>query len=542
MIEVNQKFKMSTVPCRSMPLDQLPQLCLEKIFKSLSVPDLVRCRAVNRQFKVYADQAAVWVNKLVVNEENWKNSISQKAFSSLKSSPFKLNHLKFLNIDLQLISGPNYKMINSFKQLIHLKIKCWQSRKQKPVPLLLPNLRVFETRSDSEADYLLILACGLHPARYILKTPKLEELACEGLQRVCVEHPETVKRIKCEYKPEDWYDPGPVERLEESLEQFENLVSLKVFLQSRDLYRFDIRLSNWKHLKELNFDLKFSFEDEYEYLSFKEWLDRILKQRTALKRDELKVYLAKVQLLKASQLPDWRAWIVDRPMKDDDEDMPHDQSDLAEYYFWIKNYRLLTDEPRRWVGEIDFNVLLNLNFQLSTDFFRRFNTIHHLTATGRVNRADIEWFLQHATAVRHLSLTNTSLDQSFADGLHKLNSQLNHLEVNEKAITDFRFIQQFKQLYDFKTDQQLTSLQVVIDTFWEVDEFEYFNSRTDCESVEFSWASREDVTYSLRFSTIKNNNVKFSCENVDWDDLIDAYEERCRTVKLEKRLRIKRSD
>ena len=40
-------------------IDQLPHLCLKKIFSFLNLRDLIRFRAVNRQFKLYADEATV---------------------------------------------------------------------------------------------------------------------------------------------------------------------------------------------------------------------------------------------------------------------------------------------------------------------------------------------------------------------------------------------------------------------------------------------------------------------------------------------------
>ena len=49
-------------------LDQLPYLCLRKIFSFLKLRDLANCWAVNRLFKSYADQ--VQVDELVVEVPN----------------------------------------------------------------------------------------------------------------------------------------------------------------------------------------------------------------------------------------------------------------------------------------------------------------------------------------------------------------------------------------------------------------------------------------------------------------------------------------
>ena len=50
-------------------LDQLPHLSLQKVFSFLNCLDLVRCRAVNRLFKTYADEAPVNDERLVVSDE-----------------------------------------------------------------------------------------------------------------------------------------------------------------------------------------------------------------------------------------------------------------------------------------------------------------------------------------------------------------------------------------------------------------------------------------------------------------------------------------
>ena len=118
-------------------LDQLPYLCLKRIFAFLNLRDLAQCRAVNRQFKFYAEEEAV--DELTVSDKrtwcsewckHWYqtgrpidhgNSIRWRAFASANSSPFKLDQqLKFLNLDLSHENCLDFEILNTFKQLVHL--------------------------------------------------------------------------------------------------------------------------------------------------------------------------------------------------------------------------------------------------------------------------------------------------------------------------------------------------------------------------------------------------------------------------------------
>lgn len=127
----------SGIKMAAFKFDELPPACLKRIFEFLRLQDLVKCRKVNRLFKLYADKTEV--NELVVGTEwtnfgdNWYltnreidfvSAIQRNVFSLVRSSPFKLDQrLKILHIQLEKTLGLDFELLNSLKQLVHLEIK-----------------------------------------------------------------------------------------------------------------------------------------------------------------------------------------------------------------------------------------------------------------------------------------------------------------------------------------------------------------------------------------------------------------------------------
>ena len=485
--------------------DQLPDLCLRKIFAFLNLRDLIKCRAVNRQFKYYADLANV--DELVVQRgtssckgsfqsrcRNWyltdrpiefENSVSANAFASLKSSPLKLDQLKFLHVHLPSASV-DFAILNGLKQLVHLEIK---SEKEIGASrqLNLPNLRVLDVRAFEHGSY-------------VLKTPKLEVLACENIARVQVEHPEAIKRLECQYR-------GDVHHLM----RFKNLESLDCRCIGCDLDGVD--LSGWANLKVLDLSVAMECYDEENYPEFRDSLVAIIRQRAALKRDELKLYLKDVLLTDEKQLPlDYE--IMDYPDA-----------------FWFLNHSQLRRDAYPSVNELQYDFLMELGVELSDDFFRRFPAIEYLTAKGPVDRDDFEWFLKRATALRSLTLKNTLLSQAAMENLPKICSELTNLEVQDSAglVTDFNFVLQFKHLEVFETDRQLGSLDVVAKAFQQLEELAVFAFRAGKECVEIERISKPK--YNLSFWTVsasdnKAGTLKLEQNDLEWSELATLYDQR----------------
>lgn len=281
--------------------DQLPYECLKKIFECLSLRDRVECRAVSRQFKLHADQ--IEVHELVVSDDksldckcdHWysgnrpisnKNSISLEAFSFLNFSPLELDRqLTFLHIHLSnerlrwSRAGPDFKLLNGFKQLVHLEIKT-KIQRVKSMTLALPNLKILNIREDNRQSALLFL-----------KTPNLEILACDVLDGIQAVYPRRIKQLSCAFTGRN------------HMAKFKNLEVLDCQLPFlRDLDR--IHLAYWKKLKELN--VTFEFQSEADSEKFRSWLLNVVGQRTVLKKEQLNLYLNDVLLEDTEQLLECR--------------------------------------------------------------------------------------------------------------------------------------------------------------------------------------------------------------------------------------------
>lgn len=259
--------------------DQLPYLCLKKIFGFLGLRDLVTCRAVNRQFKYYVEQESV-VDELVVFADprftidkpryltdrpiERASLISWKALESVRLWLPKLEkQVKFLHLCESTHSSFHFdsEFANRFQQLQYLQvdpceIKTWT--------LTLPNLKVFN-----------VLDCLF--GSYVLKTPKLEVLACSStcIESIEVEHPETIKKI--EYDASLGHANG--------LKVFKNLQVLIFHDYSYSRRANELHLSNWKDLKELQLNTN---SDDYE--ESQNTVVNLMRQITESKR-ELALYL-----------------------------------------------------------------------------------------------------------------------------------------------------------------------------------------------------------------------------------------------------------
>ena len=511
--------------------DKLPDLCLRKIFAFLGLRDLVRCRAVNRLLKSYADSTQV--TELVVYGErrygrcyekarNWyqtdrpidlESAITVDAFKCVKSSPFKLNQqLKFLHL---IVWGDSYlplRAVGNLKQLIHFEFRSRADSPEKARTLTLPNLKVFAIESRD---------------RVILNAPKLEVLKCV-MSQIHLEYPETIKRL--EYLKDDRYHGGRYD-FKKELTKLSGLEALHVHLEYNAHNPLDgIRLSDFPDLKELNIKCSLGYRDGYEQL--RSLLLNFMHDRSALLRDELKLYLNDVLLLSDDQL-----LIFD----------PQDQDRNA---FEFMNYRLLLGHSYPDVDSVNFNLLMRLDFEISEDFFERFPRIQKLTATNRVDPEQLEWFLQNATALSSLKLTETRLDQAFFDRLPKHCSRLTRLEFYESSdlVTNFQFLLQFEHLEVFETDRPLHSFDLAAAAFRQLEKLERLLYRTGNALVKIRRPSTLEDNYTLRFlrderegESIKTSEI-FCQVNLSWARLADLYEQRRAGLNImsEKRMRIKR--
>lgn len=475
--------------------DQMPDLCLRKILNFLNLRDRLKCRAVNRQFKFYVE---IGVDELVVSggrivfgklrQERWyltdrpielRNSITWPGFESMRLSIMpKLEHqLKFLHLRLWPGSFFDFGLLNRFQQLVQLQFEI--TNKLGPWTLSLANLKVLNVRS-----------CRF--TSFVLKTPKLDVLACEDIGRIEMEYPERIKRIECDHPTDN-----------ATLRKLLNLQIL-VFHCSPASDLNEIRLSEWENLKELHFH---THADSYE--QFRSALVNLISERDESNRDEPKLYLDEVLLVDVEQV--------------------NHESMCSRRLFQLRNVPLFHGEFHTDVISVDFNELAELDVELSSDFFDRlFPRIGKLTATGPLEPDCFEWFLQNSTAVRELILIDTPLDQAFMDRLPQINSRLTCLQINDRSdlITNFDFVLRLKQLQEFATDRTLASLTFLTKAFGQLNDLQRAYCRLSGEFVKISRCSPN--RYSLAFGVCRSRTIRSSpvswVECDDWADLVAYYE------------------
>lgn len=469
-------------------IDLLPYLCLKRIFEHLTLSDLTKCRTVSRLFKFYAEETAL-VELIAVEQsynvknDRWyltnapidfDNSISWKAFLCFKSSPFKLDQLRLLQVCLVRDADVDCEFLSHFKQLVHLEI-CWVGVNHRARTLALPNLKV-----------LWFLEHG----SYVLKTPKLEVLKCQQIELFQFDHSESIKELECK-------------RLYNRTAKFKNLEVLKCECLGFDLDQMP--LSNWKELKELDLN---SSSVRVNHDAFTSWMIELMRQRDALRSKRLKIYLNDVPLVDANQLSELEF--------------------MTSLNFQFKNYRLLRRDsyPKVWAVHFD-----ELDVEFSDEFFVKFPEIGCVSATGSVDRDAFEWFLKNARAMFSLALSDTSLGQAFMDRLPSIiNSRLVHLTLwgSSNLVTNFDFVLQFKHLQTFHTGQQFGSLELPAKMYRQL--YDLYNLRfcAGNEEVCILHCGPIKNNYELNLSVRKNHPIwlrTFHRENLKWAELATVYDQ-----------------
>ena len=470
----------------------LPHLCMEMIFDFLELQDLLRCRLVCRQFKTYAEGTRV--RELVVNWStlrNWyqtdrlincNNSISITAFPSVRSSPLRLDQLRFLCI---YMDGPanaalHIENVNQFQALVHLEVK-FDRRCKHSVTLRLPNLRLLNVRSFRPQP------------SYILATPNLDVLACNLIDEV--EHPRAaqVRQLKCDYISDN------------RLAGFTGLERLKLRCKGQNLS--GLSLSNWTVLKELSI----TYSDSNLRDEFKDSLTTLMRQRTNLKRKELRIYLNDVLLNDLQQL-DLANGENPRAMKNSER-------------FMFKNYRQIRSGIYPSIISVHFNELMVvLDFKLADDFFDRFKIIGFVTAAGRIDRDLFKSFLRHARQILSLTLINTDLSLEFMNLLPEIRPGLTNLCINGYSgpVNDFEFILRFNRLETFVTDAGLFSFEFIIRTLQKLNNLRCIRFRADDCTVQIDGLK----SYNLQiFEGYFAGNDFFRRTDLNLDGLLAAYRE-----------------
>lgn len=489
-------------------VDQLPYLCLKLIFGYLSFKDLVRCRAVSRLFKEYAEETRV--TELIVSDhqlpcgKQWRlcshwddetdasvNSEHEISWSALLFAhrwPFKLiQNLKSLHVHLRDTVFKAEVLKPFEQQLVHLELYEGSRlrRRGQRTTLTLPNLKVLRLR-------LCNSGFG-HLNQFVLNTPSLEVLGCDSSDRIEFDYPETIKEL-----------------------------DLTIWKQL-DSDRVRTLLSTLKNLKELavetGTDMQFILnypEDEDEAEQIRILLFNLAYKRDGMGREDPKIYLHNVLVDSADQLASR-------------ESMRYPDS------FCLKNYKRMR-RPNFEVYQVNFQNLTAMGVELSDEFFTKFPKINSVNSSGPVDRDAFGRFLKKLSALRKLELENTTLDQTWFDHLlPTICSQLIDLAIrgSSNLVTNFDFILHFRQLRSFYIGQRLSSLESPAKAFRRLNHLWYFGFRASDRSVFIFRRLKIKNNYTVSFrldSDVGDIPVSPACNrhaNLKWAELVALFDQNC---------------
>ena len=360
-------------------IERLPDLCLRKIFGYLGTRDLARCRRVCRLFNFYVNQTTTL--ELAVRKPSQRGQtcrwhltdrpierddvISWQAFESLLTSkPRVRQQLICLWIGQFQAFASNVQLLNAFQELVHLDISKWSGRTS--VELALPNLRALGIRYETLQGQLWLTK---------LNTPRLEVLRSDHFEAIRFEYPETIKRLD--------YEDG--QAIDVALTRFTNLEEFRC--EASCALRLNRVPPAWKRLKKLHLRLNWDKLGIDSYATFCDSLANLLRTRSISKDGELQIYLSDVLLVDVNQLEYYQA-------------MKYDYHQIK---FHLKNYKLFAGR-RVDVTHINYNHLLGLVVDLSSEFFEKFPSIRAVEVISPVDFDRLAWFLENIRNLRDLKM------------------------------------------------------------------------------------------------------------------------------------------
>lgn len=170
------------------------------------------------------------------------------------------------------------------------------------------------------------------------------------------------------------------------------------------------------------------------------------------------------------------------------------------------------------------NHLMGQLGRLSSDFFKQFPSIQTVYVAGVVDRDQFKWFLEKASQLRKLILTNTSLSQEFMENLPGLNHGLTHLQITESSnsVTSF----DFDRLIEFRTERHFKdAVNLAAKMFRKIKFFNIFMFRGSMnEKVGIQRDLSSENRFRLKCSS--KGRTKFFKNNLRLTKLIAFCEQR----------------
>lgn len=393
------------------------------IFQNLNLKDILTCKLVAKSWYAFVS-SNLKVSRLAVSKrQSGRFETATGPVHEVEPALFfsqfdkrileSLRYLKF-SLDDKLCRFELAKL-NRFRQLIELEIDCSLTGSQS---LALPLLKRFALLQYNYFCALSIEAPRLASFRYHGK--------CDLLH---LRYPETVRDLCTDLYGNNLAPFRSVEHLEGS----------SVGILTTDT------LSILPNLKRLHFSSR--FESIYEssefgvetYNQVKTLLGRLLQQRRALGKHQLRIFFVGLELVDGKAIDDYGF------------------ETKNEEYVYLTNYPLLADNLA-FVFKVNYTRLLATG-QVPSDYFVRFAGLRSVETDGRIaDHRHFFWFLKQLNQqLEVLNLKNSCLEQTFYEQLPTICGSLTNflIKETEQRQLKYDFLSQLDELHLLHVHQTL---------------------------------------------------------------------------------------
>ena len=405
-------------------MDELPNEILTKIIYLLPTKEIIRYKLVNKKWHSVIDsiikvKCLVLCDYLPIRERWYTTSDPVDVEDAIKINyrnldliATKLEQAIFSNLSRLLLANIYDKFLvidflNHLKQLEHLQFANLKFQsKDRSCTLELHRLKVLSVDNVSIRNLVNFDSCSLTKVRF--------DLNDNSMKKIKFNHLESIRLLE-------------MNKYNNCASMFVNLEYFFCFSMKR------VDLTKWPNLKEIQF-----YQDETV------WND-LRKQKAELQMDGLKIYFFGLEL---DRLPSNKI-----------------QTYLFNHYIKPETIQLYGENLNRlarmlpFIKNLSYNELEDLSGELPdiSDFIKRFVNLTCLIVFKRINNLSLFYdLLKYCTNLISLELRASALEQRFFDDLlPELCPNLVALRIEKEHSLDFKFLDKFRKIQEFSTDQTL---------------------------------------------------------------------------------------
>lgn len=486
-------------------IGDLPPEMLCEVLQCLCLADLIRCKQVCKDWNSLLS-TGLRLTSLVVDRKR-----NHRIRWHYDQRPVIASELCEPNLFLAQLKRPMLRGLKS------LKVNCLIDEFEPNDLNALTNLLRLEINHELTSDLNLklpvleFLSLDIYTCDFDISIdcPNLKSFHCEGEEffNVKIKHPESIVEAKINNEVDS----------DSQLAQFKNLERLI----TNDHQAFEDILKQLQRLRLIRFDCEVEhlLTDSTTNLTdqMKELLRDFLRIKKSLRRDDLQVYFAGLQVSEAT---------IEKIDLNENLDELH----ISNEHFYMKNYQHL-QERISFVTRVNYTRLMSLVDEVPKDYFDRFHEIYNVTVEGTIKDENhLLGFLRSLDDFDHLQLKNVNnLSQAFVERLPEFCPQLWNFELvdNQGLELDFDFIRRFKKLklITLQLELSVRAAKSIINVFKDSSCLQdYFSFR--CKGVfhRFESQKQNDGSPDGLFKLYVGSEL--AKENCSLDDVISYLEER----------------